>query len=376
MTMHIVVLGAGYAGLGAAKRAARRLRGTDARVTLVNMSERFVERVRLHQFAAGQELADLPLRGLLGGTGVELVVAGVTGIDPGERVVRLDAAPHEVGYDVLVYALGSGADVDAVPGAAEHAFTLATAEGAARLRSRLAALPAARSVAVVGGGLTGIEAAAEFKETQPRLEVQLVCAGPVGDGLVARARRHLHRAFHRLDVTVREHTPVAEVGPDGLLLEDGGELPADVVVWAAGFRVAGLAAAAGLATDEQGRILVDATLRSRSHPEVFGAGDAAAAHVAGGVARMSCQTSLPMGLRAGDAVARLVSGRDLRPAGIRHLWQNISLGRRDGVTQFSRADDSPLGPVLTGRASARYKEAVTRGTVWRMRHPGPCRPGA
>jgi NADH dehydrogenase FAD-containing subunit len=373
MTERIVVLGAGYAGLGAAKRAARRLRGTGARVTLVNVSDRFVERVRLHQFAAGQVLPDLPLRGLLDGTGVELVVAGVTGVDLGARVVRLDAVPYEVGYDVLVYALGSGADLDAVPGTAEHAFALAAAGEAARLRSRLTE---ARTVAVVGGGLTGIEAAAEFKEAHPRLEVRLICAGRVGDGLSATARRHVHHAFHRLGVTVHEHTPVAGIGPDGLLLESGREAPADTVVWAAGFRVAGLAAASGLATDERGRMLVDATLRSLSHPEVFGIGDAAAAQTAGGRSRMSCQTGLPMGLQAGDAVAGLVTGRDLRPARIRYLWQNISLGRRDGVTQFTRADDSPLGAVLTGRASARYKEAVTRGTVWRMRHPGPYRPGA
>ncbi|MEU4575294.1 MULTISPECIES: FAD-dependent oxidoreductase [Nonomuraea] len=362
MTGHIVVLGGGYAGLGAAKRAARRLRGAGARVTLVNAADRFVERVRLHQLAAGQRLPGLPLRGLLDGAGVELAVATVTGIDLAARVVRLDAAPYELGYDVLVYALGSGADLGAVQGLAEHAYTVATEREAARLRSRLAA---ARSVAVVGGGLTGIEAAAEFKAARPGLEVRLVSGGPIGAGLSPRARRHLRRAFDRLDVAVREHAPVAEVGPGGLLLRDGGEVPADTVVWAAGFRVPELAAACGLATDEHGRMLVDATLRSLSHPEVLGAGDAAAVRGS----RMSCQTGLPLGLQAGDAAAALLTGRAPRPARIRYVWQNISLGRHDGVTQFTRADDSPSGPVLTGRPSALFKEVITRGTVWRMRHP-------
>ncbi|WP_049571746.1 NAD(P)/FAD-dependent oxidoreductase [Nonomuraea sp. SBT364] len=372
MTERIVVLGGGYAGLGAAKRAARRLRGTGARVTLVNASDRFVERVRLHQLAAGQRLIGLPLPRLLDGTGVELVVARATGIDLGARIVRLDAAPHELGYDVLIYALGSGADLDAVPGAAEHAFTVATAGEAARLRSRLAE---ARSVAVVGGGLTGIETATEIKAARPRLEVRLISAGRIGDGLSERARRHLHRACDRLGVTVREHAPVAEVGPDGLLLGDGCRVPADTVVWAAGFRVPGLAAASGLATDEGGRMLVDAALRSLSHPGVLGIGDAAAAGTASGRSRMSCQTGLPMGLHAGDAAARLLTGRTPRPARIRYVWQNISLGRHDGVSQFARADDSPLGAaVVTGRLSALFKEAITRGTVWRLRHPGPYRP--
>jgi NADH dehydrogenase FAD-containing subunit len=134
MTHRIVILGAGYAGLAAATRTARQLHGTDARGTLINAADRFVERVRLHQFAAGQALADLPLRDLLTGTSVEFVVASVTGIDAAARTVRLSGAPHMVGYDTLVYGLGSRADVDTVAGVAEHAFTIAGADGARKHR--------------------------------------------------------------------------------------------------------------------------------------------------------------------------------------------------------------------------------------------------
>ncbi|MBF8185428.1 FAD-dependent oxidoreductase [Nonomuraea sp. K274] len=368
MTNHIVVLGAGYAGLGAAKRAARRLRRTDARVTLVNASDRFVERVRLHQLAAGQRLPRLPLAGLLDGTGVELVLARVIGLDPRARTVRLDAPPYTLSYDALVYALGSAAELDAVPGVREHAYTVATADEAARLRSRLAETG---SVDVVGGGLTGIEAATEFAAARPSLRVRLVSSGLIGAGLSVRARRHLHRAFARMGIAVREHAPVAKTGPDGLLLENGEDLRTETVVWAAGFRVPGLAATAGLATDEHGRMIVDGALRSVSHPEVFGIGDAATADRSGRPTRMACQTGLPMGLYAGEAVADLLTGREPRPARFRYVWQNISLGRHDGVTQFTRPDDTPTDAVLTGRASAAFKEAITRGTVWVMRHPGP-----
>ncbi|MEO3886164.1 FAD-dependent oxidoreductase [Nonomuraea sp. B5E05] len=375
MTNHIVVLGAGYAGLGAAKRAARRLRSTGVRVTLVNAADRFVERVRLHQLAAGQRLPDLPLAGLLDGTGVGLVVAQVTGLDLQARTVQLDGPPYTLSYDVLVYALGSAADLDAVPGVREHAYPIATAGDAVRLRARLAG---PGPVTVVGGGLTGIETAAELAETRPGLRVELLCAGPVAPGLSVRGRRHVLRAFARLGVVVREHEPVAKVGPDGVLLESGDELPARTVVWAGGFRVSPLAAASGLRTDAEGRMVVDRSLRSVSHPEVFGIGDAAAptGERPGERSRMSCQTGLPMGLCTGDAVAGLVAGREPGPARFRHVWRNVSLGRRDGVTQFTRADDSPLDVVLTGRASAAFKESIIRGTVQAMRHPGPYRPWA
>lgn len=378
MTHRIVVLGAGYAGLGAAKRIAARLRPDEVQVSLVNAADRFVERVRLHQLAAGQRLTDLPLADLLAGTGVELVVARVTGIDPESRRVRLDAAPHELRYDTLVYALGSRADVDGVPGLAEHAFTVADADSSRRLHARLRDLAVGDAVAVVGGGLTGIETAAEFATAYPGLRVALVARGQVGGWLSARARRYLAAALARLGIEVHENAGVAEVTGAGLRLDGApgaGDLGADAVVWAGGFRVPDLARQAGFAVDHEGRMVVDRLLRSVSHPGVYVAGDVAAARTAGGKSRMSCQTGLPMGLNAADAVAAHLTGREARLPRIRYFFQNISLGRHDGVIQFTRADDSVIeGAVLTGRAAAWWKEMVVRGTVFQMRHPGPFGP--
>ncbi|MBT2509691.1 FAD-dependent oxidoreductase [Streptomyces sp. ISL-98] len=368
MTHHIVVLGAGYAGLAAAKGAARKLRRSNVRITLVNAAGHFVERVRLHQLAAGQRLKELPLDNLLAGTGIELVVARVTAVDAAARTVRVDSAPHAIGYDTLVYALGSAADTAPVPGAAAHAPAVATYDDAARLRERTAGAGGQGSLVVAGAGLTGIEAATELAEAYPGLKVQLVTGGELGAGLSERGRHYLRAALARHGVALREHTRVAEVAAHGLVLADGGEIPADAVVWAAGFRVPDLAREAGFAVDARGLITVDATLRSTSHPEVFAAGDAAAAYGPGGAAsRMSCQTGLPMGAYVAGSVAAAVTGRTPRPLRLRYVWQNISLGRRDGLTQFTRADDSPVAAVLTGRASARFKEAVTRGTVLALR---------
>ncbi|WP_225727115.1 MULTISPECIES: FAD-dependent oxidoreductase [unclassified Nocardia] len=358
MTHRIVVLGAGYAGLNAAARAARLLRGRDIRLTLINRTDRFVERIRLHQLAAGQELPDRPLRRLLAGTAVELTVATVTGIDLENRIVRTDSAP--VGYDTLIYALGSDADLDAVPGVREHAYSVAERTQALRLREKLCGLDG--SVVVVGGGLTGIEAATEIAQAYPRLRVELVSSAPVGGWLSERAQRHLRKSFADKGISVMEEVCVAKVGPDGLVTEDGRTVPADLIVWAAGFQVPELARAAGLATDARGRLLVDDRLRSISHPEVYGVGDAA-----GDGVRMSCQTGMQMGPYVAQEIARALRGRKSKPIVLRYFWQNISLGRGDGVTQFTRFDDSPTGLVLTGRASAWFKELISRGAMWAVR---------
>ncbi|NUT47958.1 MAG: FAD-dependent oxidoreductase [Saccharothrix sp.] len=363
MSEHIVVVGAGYAGLSAAKLAAK---WTGSRVTLVNARDRFVERVRLHQLAVGQRLRDVPLADLLKGSGVELVVDRVTGIDPDARKVEL--AGGALAYDRLVYALGSHANPAAVPGAAEHAYALSTQEEAEKLAL---ALGTARTVAVLGGGLTGIEAAAELGESRPDLDVVLVTAGGLGEALSEKGRRHLHRAFDRLGVRVREHATVAEVRADGAVLDTGELVAADVVVLTAGFTVPDLAARAGFAVDGHGRMLVDQTLTSVSHPNVVGVGDAAAIKRHDGLElRMACATGLPTTQQAIRALAKRLTGRDpgdqLR---FRYVNQCISLGRRDALIQFVNADDSPKERVLTGRLAARYKETVVRVALAFQRHP-------
>jgi RNA polymerase sigma-70 factor (ECF subfamily) len=138
MTHDIVVLGAGYAGLMTAVSLAGRTKGrAGVRITLVNPGERFTERLRLHEVAAGHRVAELRLPRVLAGTGVELVCGWVTGIDPAAHSVRIDDE-RVLAYDVLVYALGSvagsvvsGSVVD--DPAAAGAYTLDSAQDAVLL---------------------------------------------------------------------------------------------------------------------------------------------------------------------------------------------------------------------------------------------------
>lgn len=359
---HIVVLGGGYSGQIAANYAARR---AGARVTLINERDRFVERVRLHQLAAGQELRERSIADLLKGTGARLVVDRVTRIDTSARVVEL-AAGEPVAYDTLIYALGSRADLDSVPGVAEHAFTVAGFEHADALRARVAD---GGTVTVVGGGLTGIEAVTELAESLPGLKARLLTDGTLGERLSQRGRRHLSRVFARLGIEVRDQVRVGEVRADGVLLAGGEHVPSDVVVWTTGFTVPPLAAEAGLTVDDHGRMVVDDTLRSVSHPDVYGIGDAAAMRMRDGQElRMACATGLPSAQQAVRAIMARQAGRTPKPLRFRYFNQCISLGRRDGLIQYVGADDSPKEAILTGRAAALYKEIIVRGALQVQRH--------
>lgn len=379
MGHRIVVIGGGYAGVTAANRLARRIDG--AEVMLVNERATFVERVRLHQVAAGESIVVHPLRERVR-SGVSVVVDRVRGIDLDRREVALaggggnSAGGNGAGgggvlrYDTLVYALGSAA----AP-APDAAMALATAEDAERIRDRLAELAAERAaVAVVGGGLTGIEGASEIAERFPSLRVRMVSEVDPGPGLSPRGRRHVRAVLDRLGVEVISGS-VADARDGAVRLSDGRSVGAALTVACTGFVVPPLAAWAGLAVDEAGRVRVDRTLRSVSHPDVYAVGDAAVPDLPSGrMLRMACATALPMSGAAGAAIAARLAGREASGLRFRYVNQCVSLGRRDGVIQAVDADDRPHRIALTGRSAAWYKEAVVKGALWFAAHPGPYRP--
>ncbi|MFE0870081.1 NAD(P)/FAD-dependent oxidoreductase [Streptomyces rochei] len=372
MKHRIVVLGAGYAGAFAAGNLARRLSPADAEITVVNAAPVFVERMRLHQLATGQDVASRELSDVFAGTGVRLRVARVTGLDPERRSVCVtgEDGDAELAYDTLLYALGSSVDHHGVPGAAEHAFDVTGRDSALRLRERLAGLDAGGSVLVVGEGLTGIESVTEFAESRPDLSVALAARGELGAWLSPGARRHLRRAFDRLGVTVHEHTRVEAVEPTRVITADGTSLPADVTVWSAGFAVHPLAAASGLEVTETGRIVVDRTMRSVSHPDVYAAGDSA--HAIGDNGRplpMSCASAGVTNMQATAAIVARLTGREVPTTGLKYYGNHISLGRRDAIFQMVDGDVRSKSWYLGGRTAARLKAGVLRGAGWGIAHP-------
>ena len=368
MKHRIVVLGAGYAGAIAAGRLARRLHPDDTEITVVNAVPDFVERVRMHQLATGQELEHRELSDIYAGTGVHVRLARVTAVDADRKTVALDDG--ELSYDTLVYALGSAAADHGVPGVAEHAYDLAGRQSALRLRERLTDLAAGGTVLVVGGGLTGVEAATEIAEARPDLRVAIAARGGLGDWLNEKAQRHLRAVFDRLGIAVHEHTEIARVEPAGAVTADARTIPAQLTVWTAGFSVHPIAAASTLRVAGTGQIVVDATMRSVSHPDVYAIGDAALADGPGGKPlRMSCASGTPMAWQAADAIAARLTGRRIPKAPLRYFNQCISLGRRDGIIQFVTADDRAKPSLITGKVAARYKEFVCKGAAWGVVHP-------
>ncbi|MCG7611275.1 MULTISPECIES: NAD(P)/FAD-dependent oxidoreductase [Mycobacterium] len=364
----VVVIGGGYAGV----LAANRLQGTPGvAVTLVNPRPEFVERIRLHQLAVGNHDATAAYDTLLG-PGVRLLVDGADHIDADIRQVQMISG-EVLDYDYLVYAVGSTAGVPgSVPGAAEFAYPLSELEQAQRLRARLQDVPMSAPVVVVGGGLTGIEAAAELAEAGR--QVTLV-TDVVGASVGAGARRSIVKALTKLGVSIIDGPEilVSGVEADAITLADGNRLPSALTVWTTGFGVPGLAAASGLRTDELGRLLTDETLTSIDDARIVAAGDAASP--SGVPLRMSCQSAGPLGVQAANTVLARIAGAEPEVINQAFAGQCVSVGRNAGTVQLCHSDDSPRRIFIGGRTGAFVKEQVCRATLTFLRKEG-VKPGS
>ncbi len=383
MSHQVVIIGGGYAGILAAQRL------NAAQVTLINNRSTFTERIRLHQVAAGERRPEHSIPALLRKE-VTFVQGHVSALDlHGQQVIyRDDAGEHVLPYDSLIYALGSrtgnaltspliplsggrgdlnGARfsrpqlLERGSGGEADIFTLDPA-ATERLAARLRDLPAGAHVAVVGGGLTGIESASEIAESYPQLQVTLVTRGAFGERLSRKGRAHLYATFQRLNVQICDHLVVQRIGA-GELITERGPLPFDACVWTAGFSVPTLAREAGLTVNDCGQIVVDRTLRSVSHPNVYAAGDAAWVADMPIPMRMACATALPMGGHVADNLNTLLTGGQAKPFEFRYYWQCISLGRNDALVQIVSGDDTPRERIITGKGGAVFKEMICRLTI-------------
>lgn len=210
---------------------------------------------------------------------------------------------------------------------------------------------------VVGGGATGIEAAAEFAESYPDLRVSLVTQGELAGFWGGKIQSHILKTLTRLGVSIRDRTGVAHVERHEITTEDGESIPFDLCLWAGGFAVPTLARESGLAVNERGQVLIDPYMRSISHPEIYAAGDSARPVEESNIrVRMAALTAVITGAHAADCLSNAINGRPQKPLNFAYIGQGIALGRHEAVGFNNYPDDKPKGPIFTGWLGVRGRE--------------------
>ncbi len=359
----IVVLGGGFGGVTAARHLERRLGGrSDVEITLVSRENFFVLTPLLFEACSGRlELRHCaqPIRPAL--RRARFVEASVEQVDTERRVVHAvapDGGTYDFPYDQLVVALGAATNEILIPGSAT-AFTFKSMGDALLLRNHVieqferadaAADSAVRrrnlTFVVVGGGLVGVELLGELtafavdvlryypRLSRDELRFHLFEATPrilpeVDPPLAAVAMRVLERR----GADIRASTPVRSIEPGRVNLADA-TIEAATIVLAAGIVPNDVAARIPVAHDERGRIAVDATMRSRSHPEVWALGDCAVIPAPDGRPYPAlAQHAVREAKQLARNIAAAVEGRSPAPFVFRSLGTMASLGHARAVAE-------------------------------------------
>ncbi|MDF2823765.1 MAG: h16 [Mycobacterium sp.] len=381
--MEILVIGGGFAGVWSAAAATRLIRhhttstGDRPRVTLISDSDELVIRPRLYERDPGE--MSVLLDRVLKPIGVERIQARVTGIDTTARTVTTgDTAGQTrvLEYDRLVLAAGSQVVRPNLPGR-EFLFDVDTINAANALEQHLRRLAeptvdktrdGALTAVVVGAGFTGLEVATELMgrlrvlagPDTARARVVLVDrSSVVGANLGEGPRPHITSALEQLGVELRLGATVGEVAQSHVRLSDGETISTSTTIWTVGMLASPLTQMVPGERDAIGRLYVDKFLRVPSAPEVYAAGDTAAALVEEGhFAMQSCQHATPFGKFAGHNVAADLLGLEQVPFAPNPYVTCLDLGPAGAVLTTGWDRDVQM----TGSEAKAFKHRIN--TEW------------
>jgi NADH dehydrogenase len=368
----VVILGGGFAGLG----AARKLKDADVDVVLVDRHDYHTFQPLLYQLATDLLEADAVAHSIrdLFREHANMTVhqATVTNIDVEHRTVEFDEM-GPLAYDYLVLGLGARVNFFGTAGAEEYAFPMYTLVDAVRLKEHVLgkweaadldpALVAdgALNVVVVGGGPTGVESAgalgelyrAEFAKDFPAIvqddvHITLVEASPQLFGMFKPTlRTYAEKALTKRGVDVVVGEVVESITDTRVTLKSGKVLAAHTLIWGAGLQAHPLAHSLQVELQRGDRVPVDADLSLPEHPEVFVVGDIAWIEDAKtkDVLPQLGSVALQSGEHAGENIIRRVAGKDPEPFKYHDKGTMATIGRGAAVIQF------PRGRTMKGKSA-------------------------
>mgnify|MGYP000449800225 FL=1 len=348
----VVILGAGFGGLTAARAMAE-----TADVTVVDRHNFQTFLPLLYQVSTAGLAADHvahPIRGALRKTGVQFRMGSPISVDHKNKTIKLDSS-EVLPFDQLIVALGSATADFGIPGVTEHALGMKSVNEAIAIRAEVMRRfedlcrfedDTIFSISVVGGGPTGVEMAGAFAElvrgplkndqahAAAHIKINLIEAGPrVLPMFSEKLSAHAKNDLEKLGVTVHLNTAVAEIKPRSILIKGGDALPSEVTVWAAGVKGEPAGGQLNLPLVNT-RIDVDQTLQVKHYPHIFAIGD-----IAGFVAEngrflpMVAPVAMQQGRFVAKQIKRLAQGQPLQNFKYTDKGSMATIGRHKAIVE-------------------------------------------
>ncbi len=381
----IVIVGGGFGGLFCALNLSE-----SCCVTLIDPTERFLFTPMLYEYFSGEfeawQIAPKYTDLLPEGKG--FLHGKVSAIDFKTQTVLLEAPEEQLGYDVLILAMGSAPNFGDVEGAAQYALPFRKIEDAGMLRLRLTAAIAERTsgekaaasvrskilpVTIIGGNSNGVEIAAKIAELLQATVNQRELPLQIQTTIVERDERILPDAddnlrakvseiLKQLNVTVLPRARTVKVTPTSIDVERNERwetLGSAVTVWTAGIEGNPLVQHLHIPTNQAGQILTWPTLQIQTHNNVFALGDAACCENAAKSLYGTAQLAYQQANLVADNVKSLLAGKELSNGHFKDLGEALSLGTTSGAVEIG-------GHVMTGSLArlTRFAAFLGRLPTW------------
>ena len=359
----VVIIGGNFAGLVAASRLS-----CNHDVTVIDPRVDFEWTPNIHEILSGVKNRDavvLPRSECVSRYGHTFLRDAVTRIDRDSSTVSTEGGLL-LPFDACLVAAGSQRTTFGIEGADKYAIGLRLVDDAVRIAGRLDKLAHRKrraSVVIVGGGVSGIEAAGELLRRRGQgdafdihvVELQSRILGEQAEGLAEDAAQRLASCA----VQLHTGTTVARVNARSVVLGSGEKLTADLCIWSAGMVLPDFLGDSGLTEAGEDWLPVDDELRSHQADNIFVAGDCAGLPEP---IRKQAYNAMDMGEVAGDNVAHFLSGRRLRRFRPPPMPMLVSLG--DITTWLVAGKSAIASPVL-----ATAKEGVYQANMARLASP-------
>ena len=351
----VVILGAGFGGLTAARAMA-----DSAQVTVVDRNNFQTFLPLLYQVSTAGLAADhvaTPIRGALRNSGVQFRMGSPISLDHKNKSIELDSSVV-LEFDYLVVALGSATADFGIPGVAEHALGMKSVREAITIRTEVMRRfedlcrfedETIFSISIIGGGPTGVEMAGAFAElirgpltndqahAAAHIQVNLIEAGPrVLPMFSEKLSAHAKLDLEKLRVRVHLNSAVKEIKPHSIEIENGTKINSEVTIWAAGVKGEPTAAQLNLPLINT-RIVVEDTLQVKHYPHIFAIGDIAGfTGINGRLLPMVAPVAMQQGRWVAKQIKCLATGKDLKPFKYVDKGSMATIGRHKAIVEVKK----------------------------------------
>lgn len=358
----IVILGAGYAGVEAAKKLNKMYKKQEnVEITLIDKRPYHTLMTELHEVAGSRvdrESVQIDLKKIFGGKKVNVVVDEIKTIDFQKQYLSSESSKYE--YDYLVIGLGSEPAFFGVPGVEENGFTLWSMDDALKVKSHIENMFRMASnetdlkkkqemltFVVAGAGFTGIETIGELTEWKKKLcqryfvdekDVKLMVVEALSkilpilnDKLVNKAERYLRRH----GVEVLKNSPIVQVDKKNITLKNGDKIPTNTLIWTCGVQGNSFGEKLGLTMGKRGRIQVNEYMQSVDYKNVYIVGDNSYFEEDTKAIPQIVETALQTAETAAHNIAADMGGQEKKAFKSNYHGFMVSIGSKYAVAELS-----------------------------------------